>query len=87
MTVSFCGHADFRGTAEQEGRVLTFLENTIGDEAGELYLGGYGGFDGFAYACCKKIQGETSKRILGFCYAVYDAGIPAEASDGASDEV
>ena len=40
MTVSFCGHADFRGTAEQEGRVLTFLENTIGDEAGELYLGG-----------------------------------------------
>ena len=32
MTVSFCGHADFRGTAEQEGRVLAFLENKIGDE-------------------------------------------------------
>ena len=56
MTVAFCGHADFYGTGEQEERILDFLGEKIGDQAADLYLGGYGGFDSFAYVCCKKYK-------------------------------
>ena len=56
MTVTFCGHGAFRGTEEYEKRILTILEETVGDEYADMYLGGYGGFDDFAYECCRKYK-------------------------------
>lgn len=56
MIFSFCGHADFSGTAEYEKRILDFLEKRVGDTEAEMHLGGYGGFDQFAYECCKKYK-------------------------------
>lgn len=32
------------------------MEKQIGDMKAELYLGGYGEFDSFAYQCCKKYK-------------------------------
>jgi len=56
MIVAFCGHAQFTATAEYEQKILAFLEEKVGDRVAEMYLGGYGGFDSFAYACCKKYR-------------------------------
>ncbi len=62
MIVTFCGHSDFRKNEEYENRVLGFLEEKVGDKAAEMYLGGYGGFDEFAYDCCRKYK-ETHPNI------------------------
>ena len=51
MILTFCGHADFQEAAEYKLNVLNFLEKTIGDKKAELYIGGYGKFDEFAYNC------------------------------------
>ena len=56
MIITFCGHADFQRTNEQEKLLLSFFEETIGDHAAKFYLGGYGAFDEFAYECCKKYK-------------------------------
>lgn len=56
MIVTFCGHANFSGSNEYEKKILSFLEDTVGDNAADMYLGGYGGFDEFAYRCCKKYK-------------------------------
>ena len=56
MIVTFCGHAQFSESAEYEQRLLDFLEEKVGDESAEMYLGGYGNFDRFAYDCCKKYK-------------------------------
>ena len=56
MTVTFCGHAQFHATGEQEARILTFLEETIKDQPACMYLGQHGDFDRFAYHCCKKYK-------------------------------
>ena len=56
MTVTFCGHAQFHATGEQEARILTFLEETIKDQPACIYLGQHGDFDRFAYHCCKKYK-------------------------------
>ena len=58
MIVTFCGHSDFQETAEYEQKVLAFLEETVGEQPAEMFLGGYGVFDFFAYRCCKKYQKE-----------------------------
>lgn len=62
MIVTFCGHAQFHKTEEYEQKILAFLEEKIGDQSADMYLGGYGGFDGFAYDCCKKYK-ETHPNI------------------------
>lgn len=56
MIITFCGHADFQRTTEYEQRLLTFLEENVGDLPADMYLGGYGNFDAFAYDCCKRYQ-------------------------------
>ena len=56
MIVTFCGHADYSPSKQDEQRILDFLEQKIGDQSAELYLGGYGHFDRFAYLCGKKYQ-------------------------------
>lgn len=62
MVISFFGHAEFQRTAEYEQKILCFLEETVGDRHADLYLGGYGDFDRFAYDCCKKYQ-KTHPRV------------------------
>lgn len=56
MIITFCGHAEFRKTTEYEQKILAFLENLVGDQPADMYLGGYGAFDSLAYDCCKKYQ-------------------------------
>ena len=56
MTITFCGHSDFCKTYAYESKILEILEETVGEEAAEIYLGGYGSFDSFAYECCKKYK-------------------------------
>ncbi len=56
MIVTFCGHACFPKKEEHERKIIEFLEEKIGDKPAEMYLGGYGGFDAFAYDCCKKYK-------------------------------
>ena len=62
MVITFCGHADFFETEEHERNLLAFLEKTVRDHPAEMYLGGYGGFDQFAYLCCRKYK-ETHPNI------------------------
>lgn len=66
MIITFCGHSDFVSTKEYERRFLAVLEDNIGDGAADLYLGGYGVFDSFSYACCKKYQKVNPKVSLIF---------------------
>ena len=56
MIVTFCGHAQFQGTEQDEQRILDILEETVGEQGADMYLGGYGAFDRFAFTCCKKYQ-------------------------------
>ncbi len=56
MIITFCGHADFFRTEEREQQLLAILENRIGSENADVYLGDCGSFDSFAYSCCKKYQ-------------------------------
>ena len=62
MIVTFCGHAHFSKAEECEQKLLSFLEEKVGDRSADMYLGGYGGFDGFAYDCCKKYR-ETHPNV------------------------
>ena len=56
MIITFCGHADFDKNREYEEKLLDFIEEKVGNEAVEFYLGGYGAFDRFAYDCCNKYK-------------------------------
>ena len=56
MIVTFCGHSDFVRTAEHEKAVYEILEKEIGYEKAEIYLGGYGAFDQFAYESSSKFK-------------------------------
>ena len=56
MIITFCGHAHYRKSEADEHQILAFLEEKIGNKDADIYLGGYGGFDEFAYDCCKKYQ-------------------------------
>ena len=63
MVITFCGHVDFCYSKEYEQKVLHFFEEKIGQNRAEFYLGGYGGFDKFAYNCCKKYK-ETHPNVI-----------------------
>ena len=56
MIISFFGHAQFQKTGEYEHEILAFLEHQVGEGNADLYFGGYGDFDRFAYDCCKKYR-------------------------------
>ena len=56
MVVTFCGHAQFVKSEDCEWQILNFLEEQVGDRFADRYLGGYGGFDDFAYEWCKKYK-------------------------------
>ena len=52
MVVTFCGHADFSEHQRCRSILLSLLEQKIGEQPTDFYLGGYGGFDEFALRCC-----------------------------------
>lgn len=56
MIVTFCGHAHFSKSEKYEQQILAFLEEKVGDQPADMYLGDYGSFDSFAYDCCKKYK-------------------------------
>lgn len=66
MIITFCGHSSFTTNEEYEKRMLEILEEKIGDAPAELFLGGYGFFDDFAYRCGKKYQATHPKTKLIF---------------------
>ena len=88
MIVTFCGHSNFRKSFNYEEKMIAIFEKEIADKSAEFYLGGYGNFDNFAYACCKKykkthpnvslifvtpyIREEYQKAHLGFHNERYD---------------
>ena len=66
MIITFCGHALFKKTDEYEKKILTFLEEKIGNDSAEIYFGDNGDFDAFAYECCKKYKNLHSNVSLVF---------------------
>ena len=66
MIITFCGHSQFIKKEEHEQRILKFFEDKIGDNPADLYLGGYGNFDKFAYYCGKKYKATHPKVSLIF---------------------
>lgn len=52
MIVTFCGHSDFVKKDKYNDSVYQFLEEKVGNNYTDFYLGGYGNFDNFAYECC-----------------------------------
>ena len=66
MIITFFGHSDFKENDEFEKIILDLLEKKIGDNVAEIYLGGYGNFDAFAYKCCKKYKQNHSNVSLVF---------------------
>ena len=66
MIVTFCGSREFVATVERQKQVLSLLEERVGDQAVEFYLGGYGKFDSFAYTCARKYKETHPKATLVF---------------------
>lgn len=66
MIVTFCGHGDFVGEKEEKLKLMSILEQVIGESSAEFFLGGYGGFDAFAYACAKEYKKRHEKVSLIF---------------------
>ena len=67
MIITFLGHASFCEADKYKGLLTELLENTVKDNTVEFYLGGYGGFDSFAYSCCleyKKSHPLTASLIF-----------------------
>ena len=75
MIITFCGHGDFTAGADEENRLLALLESYVGDSCAELFLGGYGNFDAFAFRCGKIFQRKHPNVSLVFVtpYMITDA--------------
>ena len=58
MVISFFGHSNFIKTETYEEKMLSLLEEKVGDAPADFYLGGYGDFDYFAFECCKKYKSK-----------------------------
>ena len=56
MIISFFGHSNFRCAEEYKKKIIDFLNFAIKDEPTQIYFGGYGDFDEFAYLCCKEYR-------------------------------
>ena len=56
MVIMFCGHAQFQKREGDEEKILHFLDEKIGKNSADIYLGDNGEFDRFAYDCCKKYK-------------------------------
>ena len=56
MIITFCGHSDFNKCEEYEKQMLELLDRLIKNEPVTFYLGNYGGFDDFAFMCCRRYK-------------------------------
>ena len=56
MIVSFFGHSSFCEDDKYKNSVIDLLDSIIGGGSVEFFLGGYGGFDTFAYRCCTEYK-------------------------------
>lgn len=52
MKITFFGHRTFVSQAKYKKKIMLLLEDIIGDEDVEFYLGGYGAFDNLSLGCC-----------------------------------
>ena len=66
MIVAFFGHRDFVANNETKGAILSILNSEIGENNAEFFLGGYGGFDSFAYSVCKEYRLSHGNSSLTF---------------------
>lgn len=66
MIITFCGHSKFLPNRGDEERFLSLLEKICDGEFVEFWLGGYGGFDNFAWHCCRMFQKSHSNSRLVF---------------------
>ncbi len=66
MIVTFCGHSDFTSTKEYEEKLLKILEEKVGDNKVDFYLGGYGFFDFFARNVCEEFKKTHKNATLVF---------------------
>ncbi len=64
MIITFCGHSTFFKTEDLEKQLLSILQNQVGSNHVDFYLGGYGSFDSFARECCRKFQTEHPQARL-----------------------
>ena len=62
MVVAFFGHAHFLKKQCLEDKIRTILDEVVGVNGADLFFGGYGEFDSFAFDCCKKYK-ESGKHI------------------------
>ena len=60
MIIVFCGHSNYIQNAQDETSILKILVEEAGDSPCEILLGGYGGFDAFAYDCVRKFKKDHS---------------------------
>ena len=66
MIITFCGHSDFQKNDEYEEKIFEILTREAVCGTAEIYLGGYGQFDAFAYSCCKKYKEKHPRVSLVF---------------------
>ena len=80
MRITFCGHSDFIETIEYEKEVLEILENEVGYDKAEIFLGEYGAFDAFAYKCSAKFK-ATHPNVSLIFVTPYLSKISKDTSD------
>ena len=56
MIVTFCGHGDYSQYDSYHDQMMELLEQVVGDQPCDFYLGGYGNFDAFARDCCAEYK-------------------------------
>ena len=64
MIVTFCGHSNYVQNAHDREKILSILEIEVGDVSCEIFFGGYGGFDAFAFQCAKEFKRSHSNAKL-----------------------
>lgn len=71
MIVAFCGHSSYISNIEDEKIIIDFLIKSVNDEPCDFFLGEYGNFDKFAYACAKKYKSTHHNSKLIFITPYY----------------
>ena len=66
MVVTFFGHSDYVGNLEDEEYLFNLIKEVGKYRDIDFYLGGYGGFDNFAFRCAKKYKEEKPDSKLIF---------------------
>lgn len=66
MVISFFGHSNFIGSYILEEKIMSVISDEVGAGAVDFLLGNYGGFDRFAYRCCKKYKAQSDNSSLVF---------------------